>query len=112
MGVEIDIRAGESYAFAVSPELEDPEGTRTKVRIAFRWLPRVGRWACVVTDPSTKVPIGIEQHVTDGGILLLDVRLPGVPPGTFVFRGEDPYGRDDLGETIRLYYLTAAEVSA
>lgn len=110
MAIEIDIRAGDAFAFAVSPEIEDGNEKYT-IRLAFRWLPRIGRWTCLPTTADTFETLGLEQHVGDATRLLLDSRLATVPPGRLVFIGEDPYIRRSLGDTIRLYYLTADEVS-
>lgn len=106
MPLEVDITAGNASAFATTAELED-----VRVRFEFRWLPRVARWAVVATNPGTRTPVGIEQHVTDAGELLLDKRRDNVPPGRLIFWGQDPYERDDLGDTMRLLYFTAAEVA-
>lgn len=111
MAVEIDITAGDAFAFAVSPELEDGDAEYT-IRLDFRWLPRIGRWVCTPTTTAQPfTPIGIEQVVTANGRLLLDTRADGMPPGRFYWLGQDPYSRRSLGETIRLVYLTAAEVA-
>lgn len=109
MALEIDTRAGEDFAFAVSPEIEDG-GERYTIRFAFRWLPRVGRWYVTPTTTDTLDPLGVEQRVGASSRLLLDSRVATIPPGRFYFLGEDPYVRRSLGDTIRLYYLTAAEV--
>lgn len=110
MAIELDIRAGEAFAFAVSPEMEDG-GKQYTIRLSFRWLPRIGRWSCSPTTADTFEALGLEQHVGDATRLLLDGRVATVPPGRLVFLGEDPYIRRSLGDTIRLYYLTADEVS-
>lgn len=110
MAVEIDIRAGSDYAFAVTPEVEDGGETHT-IRLAFRWLRRLGRWVVLPTTPSTHEPLGIQQVVGPQSRLLLDTRQPDIPPGRFVFVGPDAYTRTDLGETMRLIYLTSDEVS-
>jgi hypothetical protein len=111
MGVQIDTVAGDANAFAVSPEVEETDGTKYTIRLLFRWLPRVERWACMPTTVDTREPLALEQHVVANARLLLDVRVPSVPPGRFVWVGEDPYPRDALGDTLRLLYLTAAEVA-
>ncbi len=110
MPVQIDITAGESFAFAKTEDITDGD-TVTSIRFVFRWLPRLERWVCTPTTPGG-VQLGIQQQVAASGRLLLDVRDPLVPPGRFVWVGEDPYIRTSLGDTVRLVYLTAAEVAA
>ena len=106
MALTLDVTAGEDFAFAVTPpELGSP------IRFAFRWMPRFGWWVCIATTLDGTENLGMQQVVKPGGRILLDPRDPRIPPGRFVWLGPDPYVRADLGTTVTLVYLTAAEVA-
>lgn len=106
MPLLIDTVADSDLAFATSADLEG-----VTLRLAFRWLDRIGVWVCIATTPEG-VLLGMEQIVRPGGRILLDVRDPRIPPGRLEWRGPDPYRRADLGITVQLVYLTAAEVAS
>lgn len=95
----VDVRAGDSLAFAVNAVLSGVE-----IRFRLRWLPRLGLWTCLPTYPDGS-ELGIEQMVRGGGRLLID---PRVLPGALVWDGPDPYARGDLGESLQLVYVPPA----
>ncbi len=110
MAVEIPIQAGE-YAFDERVILEGVEYV-----FSFQWNARASAWFMTIRDADDvqivgSVPIRVDTSMTE------HLRnLAGMPPGSFVAidttdSGVDP-GEDELGERVRLIYLTAAEVAA
>ena len=95
-----------SPRYRISVTLEDVE-----IRLAFRWNARTGAW---YVDASTAddVRICTGQRVTPGVDLLPDSTFPGLPPGKLIVLGPDPYRRDELGTSVVVAYLTAADVAA
>jgi hypothetical protein len=97
----IDVRPGGSPVFSVGAVLDGLE-----VRFSLRWLPFVGLWTCTLKSPAG-VDLSMPLMVQPGGLIRADVRDPRVPPGSLLWLGPDGYGRDDLGETLRLVYVSA-----
>lgn len=86
----IDVRPRGDDAFSVACTLGS-----VRVALAFRWMSRLGLWACT---PDS----GPQQLVHPGGRILTD---PRVVPGVLVWQGTDGYAKEDLGTSLRLVWL-------
>ena len=81
--------------------------------VGFRvyWLARAAGWYMdMLTTEGTPVSTG--RRITPGAVMAFPGAGVGVPPGQFVAMGPDRYGREDLGRTVTVGYLTADEVAA
>lgn len=97
-----DLSIGDDdYAVTVATTLDG-----VVVRIALRWLARIGRWAAYLTD-AAGAPASAQLLVQPGGEVLFDRRSASAPPGRLVWVGPDDYGRLDLGARLRLWYVPA-----
>lgn len=86
----IDVRPRGDDAFSVAFTVAE-----TRVTLAFRWMSRLGLWACTPLS-------GPQQLVRAGGRILTD---PRVVPGVLVWQGTDGYAQEDLGTALRLVWL-------
>jgi len=86
----IDVRPRGDDAFSLAFTVSS-----VRVTLAFRWLSRLGVWACTPLS-------GPQQIVRPGGRILTD---PRVVPGVLVWQGSDGYAKDDLGTALRLVWL-------
>lgn len=75
------------------------------------WLPRCAGWYLDLEHPDGE-PIATGRRITPGAVVAFPGAGDGVPPGRFVARGPDRYGRDDLGTQVFVDYLTLDEVEA
>lgn len=88
--IEYDLRPHGAYAFSAQITVDDrPLG------LHLRWHPRIRAWGC-------RAEPGIDQIVRPGGQVLVD---PRDYPGRLVWVGPEDYGREDLGDTLRLIWV-------
>jgi hypothetical protein len=99
----VDVRPGEADALEIETTLGG-----VAVRLALRWLPRIGCWVMQVLDADGS-PLGQQLAVRPGGWYPLDVRDPRCPPGDLIWsQAPDPYVRSDLGTAIVLEWYPRA----
>lgn len=104
----VTLSPGDGLSFATTVELQGPNRT-VSVRLAFRWLARLGRWAVLLTTPDQSVALSMQQLVVPGGDLVIDKRDDRAPEGRLTWApGPDPYRRTDLGQLVRLAFVPEA----
>lgn len=106
MAIEIPLETGVPY-FDVQADLDGATYVLT-----LRWNTRSLGWILDVADSSETTIVSGVRVVVDFPILAYQGTRR--PPGALLFsdtsgEGVDP-GADDLGDRVRLYYLTAAEI--
>lgn len=96
--VEVDVRAGDRYAFVVRARLGG-----VLVGFDLRWHSRIERWIVSLVSPGGDV-LSMPHVVQSGGRILADTRDSRVPSGTLIWAGPSDYGRTDIGQTLRLVF--------
>jgi len=82
-----------------------------KLRFRWEWNARSAAWYCAIeSDAGTVLVRG--QRVSPGSPLIADDTIDGLPPGLLFAAGPDPYLKEALGDSVEVYYATAAEVAA
>lgn len=82
-----------------------------KLRFRWAWNPRSAAWYCAIEDDAGTVLVQ-GQRVSPGSPLIADSTITGLPPGRLFVTGPDPYLQAALGDSVQVYYVTAAEVAA
>lgn len=95
----IDVRPGARFAFSFSFSFGSGPDSPV-VRMSFRWLPEVARWAWSMAGVDGS-PVMPESHIQAGAIV---PPPPGVP-GVLAWIGVDGYRRADLGEALTLVWV-------
>lgn len=80
-----------------------------EVRLSLTWSDGCGAWYADV-DSADGVRLVSGSRVTPGAPLFCTTEADGLPRGVFVVTGDDPYQRDALGSSVRLWWVPAGEV--
>lgn len=83
----------------------------TQYRLTLTWRDRTASWYADLHTVAG-VAIAVGRRVSPGLTLLYGLQLANWDGGDILAFGPDPYVRSDLGSAVRLWYYTAAELSA
>lgn len=96
----INVAPGQAFARRITTTVQD-----VTVRIAVRWLDRLGRWQVQISTADGVALTGW-WLVEGGGEIPIDTRQTGAPPGSWLWLGGTEYSRLDLGEALQLVYVS------
>jgi hypothetical protein len=84
-------------------------GVQFQVRLT--WRRRCGAWYLDLwAQDGTALALG--RRISPGWGPLLGLSIPNGPAGYLFVRGSDPYGRDALGDDVRIAFYTTEEIAA
>lgn len=97
-------------AFTDRPEVSYPiELDGRTYRVTLRWSERrIGWYLDVATEAGRRLVSG--RRLCPGESPLAGLVDMDAPPGLLLVLGPDGYGRDDLGGSLRLTYVSAADL--
>jgi len=82
-------------------------GLEYRLRLTYRH--RLESWYLDLYERDG-TPLALGRRLTPQFGPLLGLSIPDGPPGKFIVVGDEPYERDDLGDSLLLVYVTPDEL--